>query len=359
MDEGNVVVTEETAVLSESAKVAKALGCSESEVEHLCEIFQKEPKALPDIFAGLNWSAEKVARIAGTLSPDFIAVKFEFHQPERDGACAIFCIIFDSKVGKITDEMYWMTFGQIPPDLSVEQNWETFRARINKIGGRFDKGQFERFRAIARSVMTKETLYNIARNDSPELRAKIASEIVAGAHNLSPQRPECSLGIEHFSAARLEIGGLKMNRDDSVGSIDTKEDEFSVVCMPVIDPVNGTPARALNDGDLIWVELMDGPGMAGVVYRLLQKVGAEPLFKVISKELQNTGMLVVRFWISEEIVGTIRVSPEIRIKTALSDVNSKSVSIFAFAKLKDKIAIIVAGLLLVSFVVFIISMIIE
>ena len=317
----------------DSKKIAKDLGCTVNEIAQLCAIFQKEPHELPGVFNGLGWSAEKVLKLDRALSPVFIAIKLRLDNGERNGACVAMCLIYDVSKSAIIEELYWVIHGKFPDWLSAKEIWEKFRVNINRIGGNFERGIFGNLRNDFKSVFSIDVLRKLGAGDTPELRKKILDDINERCvPSIFPQKPISEIDIERFGAARLKLGGIK-NRDDEQelenatdGDADGKE--VCLACSPVIDPVNGKTANELTEGDFIRVELIDGPGMAGVVYRLLNKIEIDTTFPIISSEINESGMAIIKFTIDDGIIGMVRASKEVRFKVSQNDAK-KSSSLFA------------------------------
>lgn len=298
-------------------EIAKALGCSENDVTQLCVIFQKEPHELPDIFSSLGWSADKVLKLDRTLSPIFLAVKLKIDNKEHKDACVAMCLVFDVSRGTVIDELYWVMHGRFPDWFSAKEIWEKFRININKIGGVFEKSIYSKIHAAFESVFTMDTLYNLAADDSPELRSEILESILSHCvPNVFLHEPVAEIYVERFGAARLNLGGIKNSEDVQEPDSFTNGEEVFVVCSPVIDPVNGKTAKELGEGDFIQVGLVDGPGMAGVVYRLLNKIEVDTMFPVVSSEVSATGKAAVKFLIDDEIIGIVRVPKDVLLKAS-------------------------------------------
>lgn len=330
----------------EKKEIAKALGCSENDVTQLCAIFQKEQHELPDIFASLGWSAEKVLKLDRTLSPVFLAVKLKLGSGERKSACVAMCLIFDVSNSVIIDELYWVMDGKFPDWFSTKEIWEKFRVNINKIGGNFEKDIYSTIRANFNSVFTVDILCKLAIDDNPKLRNEILKSIMERCvPKVFLQEPFAEIDVERFGAARLNLGGVK-NRENEQGSDSfTNGEEVFVVCSPVIDPVRGKTAKELGEGDFIQVGLIDGQGMEGVVYRLLNKFGVDNMFPVISSEVSETGKAAVKFLIDEEIIGIVHVPKGVLLKVSKEYIQKSDP---VFAKIIPRFFI--ASVLFLSFV---------
>ena len=315
--------------------IAKILGCTENEVVQLCAIFQKESHELPEIFESLDWSAERVLKLDRTLSPVFIAVKLKLDNGgQRDGACVAMCLVFDASKSVLAEELYLVTHGIFPDWFSVKKIWEKFRVSINKIGGDFERSLFNSIRTDLKSVFTIDTLRKLANDNTAELRSRIYEKLAAACvPSLFPQKPHIEMEVERFGVSRLTLGGLRTNteREKELAFTDLtneKEEVVCVTCSPIIDPVNGKAASELSEGDYICVELMDGPGMTGIIYRLLNKIKLDTMFPVISAEVSETGAAAIKFLISEEITGIVRVPKEVRLKASPKD-DGKKMTFFA------------------------------
>ena len=309
---------------------ATILGCTENEILQLCAIFHKEAHELPDIFSELGWGADQVLKLDRTLSPVFLAVKLKLDNGSSIGACVAMCLIFDVSKSSVMEELYWVTHGKFPDWFSVNEVWEKFRVDINQIGGNFESVLFKMVRTDFKSVFTIETLRKLATADTLELRDNICERIIESCvPSVFPQKPVFEIDVERFSASRLTLGGIKaeIEEEEQVFIDFTSEEgkeEVCIVCSPVIDPVKGKVASELKKGDFIRVELNDGPGIAGVVYYLLNKIKLDTMFPVISAEVSETGTATVKFLINNEITGITRVPGEVRLKAYENRVNIKT-----------------------------------
>lgn len=294
--------------------IAEALGCSIDEVQELCRLFSKTPTELPDLMSSLDWSADKILEFGSSVAPAYMAIKFQFAATRKVGSSGALCVIVDGRNGGIIDETYCVQAGMFDESMQPSMNWEDYRRGVMALSPTSDRRDIPTIRKLFRTIFSPSALRKMFADKSgvfaKELEVRLRKDVDINFVNCNLS----ALHVERFSVARLKLGGFEAETPDVQTEKNAPQEKPEIVCRAVVDPMYGKASYDLQFGERIWVELVDGPGLNGVVYRLFAYLRADPVFPVKAIEPTPTGTVAVKFDISDEVCGVITVVPDLRIK---------------------------------------------
>lgn len=327
--------------ISELERIALALECSVEDVQELSRQFNKQPSELPDLLGSLKWTADKVLKFGAVLAPTYMSVKFQFSAVAKNAQSGAFCMVVDGRNGKIIDETYGI-LSKGTAQLNPASAWEGFRQKILAMQGPLDRSDIPRLHKIAHSIFTASVLREVFAQQKGQLKTELQMKLQKLIEGNYQGAASSQIVYERFSAARLQLGGFKPDLPE----VHVPEPEVTkpeILCRAVVDPLHGKACYDLDKNDRIWVQLTDGPGINGVVFRLFQYLQADPVFPVESMEELPTGMIALRFPITDEISGVVNVMQDLRIKVFNPhEKKSSSIYFLAFLAFLVGIAITIA-----------------
>ncbi|MDR1376957.1 MAG: hypothetical protein LBJ22_05555, partial [Synergistaceae bacterium] len=97
-----------------------------------------------------------------------------------------------------------------------------------------------------------------------------------------------------------------------------------ITCLPVIDPVRGTPVSELKPGDVLEVKIQGGIGAGELIQKYLNAMNQDAAFPVLSIEKKDDDKTYVFLEISEEVKGLITVSKDLRLRTLQRGLSPKT-----------------------------------
>jgi hypothetical protein len=88
-----------------------------------------------------------------------------------------------------------------------------------------------------------------------------------------------------------------------------------ITCLPVIDPVRGTPVSELTPGDVLEVKIQGGIGAGELIQQYLNTTNQDAAFPVLAIEKKDDDKTYVVLDINEEVKGLITTSKDLRLRT--------------------------------------------
>jgi hypothetical protein len=292
-------------------------------VQELCVLFGCTREALEAILSTSSGDPAHIISLVQSLSPAFIAIKLRFETRKRGELGGAACIIAKGSSGEFLDQTLWVSSRELPSSFSINADWEAVRNGIQKIGNNPDRGLFPKILKVLRDVFSPTAVNALF--SSPSAKEKIITSLEKAFVDLYHNEAVVEMKIETFNRARLEMAGLGEAREPVVaektpepahsslpGSVGT----IQILCKPLLDPVKGKAVSDLVPGDLLVVEIEKSGGLSGIITKILDRAGEQPIFPVISVEKLPSGQSLIKLSVSKGIEGVAKIGADLRLKTA-------------------------------------------
>lgn len=278
-----------------------------------------------------NLSAPKEPEVveSGTaLSKDdpsqlYGALKCYFYTPKRGEIWGAFCFLFNGTTGESMDNVFWVTRSLAGPAIDVNMGWRELNKLIpgmgtyeKSLGEKLIVSMLESFTPTARIELLKEA-------DPTERLLKLSGEIRNGFERTTHYFLEFKTALERLTRQDLISAGLlaKEGEEASTPEAEKSEEEQKsfagtlITCLPVIDPVHGTPVSELRPGDMLEVKIQGGVGAGELIQKYLTSTNQDAVFPVESIEKKDGDKTFVFLTINDEIKGLITVTKDLRLRT--------------------------------------------
>ncbi len=263
------------------------------------------------------------------------ALKCYFYTPRRGDIRGAFCLLFDGRDGKILENVFWVTLSTegIPPD--IHESWREFNRSLPDMGP-YEKPLGDKMIALLLEVFTAFVRTEIFSDieEPPFLTAPLA-ELRRNYERMTHYFLEFEAKMERLSRRKLiEAGVLEENIEDNAKgyAFQTEDEKKSfagtlVTCLPIIDPVRGTPVTELRPGDLIEVKIQGGVGASGLIRQYLMSTSQEAIFPVETVEMKAPDKIYVFLNINEEIRGLLTLTKDLRLRTLRTAPRRKAITV--------------------------------
>lgn len=279
-----------------------------------------------------NTSAQESPQPASG-EPEFMILKYTFGTLKRGEMAGAFSMIFEGPTGKITMQNFWVTHNSDKLSLKADLGWRSFNKQIPQIGT-YDKMWGDKLNAMLPYMISDDERAAIFLEESESRQKGLLIKIEDNVRNAFERAThsffECTCGAEKITREQLEELGIIKSENAAAEEAPKEEEEEDksfegtiIQCIPILDPVWGKAASQLFPGDKVEVELNGVSGASGLVRKFLETTNQQPIFPVeeITRREDKT---YIRLRISDEIIGLVTLTKDIRIKATQAAQTNKS-----------------------------------
>jgi len=305
-------------------------------VDELCALFNCTRESLAVILSSTSGDPAQIIALVKSLTLAYIAIKLRFETRKSGEMSGAACIIAHGSTGEFLDMTLWVSAKDLPENFDISADWESVRNGIQKIGNTPDRTLFPKILKLLKEIFNPTAVNMLFK--TPSSKTDIISSLERAFSSLYHNDTVFELKTEAFNKVRLELAGLSETREPpaeeedpdsfrSIAAIGTAQ----IHCKALLDPVKGKAVSDLVPGDLLVVELEKTGGLSGIIMKMLDRAGQNPVFPVLSVEKLPSGQSLVKLSISRGIEGIVRIGADMKLKTAsrfsLAPGNKKSVGI--------------------------------
>lgn len=254
---------------------------------------------------------------------NYAALKCYFFTPKRGDIRGAFCLLFDGGTGEILENVFWVTLSVTGLPVDVHQTWREFNRSLPSMGA-YEKAMGDKMTALLRDVFpaaVRKELFRETRESA--LPAALLAELRRSYERLTYYFLEFETELERLSRRELIAAGVLVEEkpEDEKNDVPQgggEEKSFAgtlITCLPVIDPVKGTPVSELRPGDLVEAKIQGGIGASGLIRQYLTSTSQDAVFPVETVEKKADDKIYVLLAINEEVRGLITLTKDLRLRT--------------------------------------------
>ncbi|MDR1622101.1 MAG: hypothetical protein LBS00_06985 [Synergistaceae bacterium] len=275
----------------------------------------REDLSTPAENQGSPLSSNETSQVYGAL-------KCYFFTPKRGDIWGAFCFLFNGTTGETLENVFWVTRLLISPPLDVNMGWRELNKTIPSMGV-YEKALGDKLITTMLEIFPPSVRVELSRSTDAPARANfLATEIRNAFERTTHYFLELKMTFERLSREDMINAGV-LSKDGTEATPDNppvQEEEKSfagtlITCLPVIDPVRGTPVSELVPGDVLEVKIQGGIGAGELIQQYLNSTNQEAVFPVLTVEKKDDDKTYVMLDINEEVKGLITVSKDLRLRT--------------------------------------------
>ncbi|MDR1978231.1 MAG: hypothetical protein LBQ42_05805 [Synergistaceae bacterium] len=251
------------------------------------------------------------------------ALKCYFYTPKRGDIWGAFCFLFNGTTGETMENVFWVTRMLVGPPIDVNMGWRELNKAIPSMGV-YEKAMGDKLINSMLEIFSPSA--RIELSQSADASARLGS-LSTGIRNSFERTThyflELKMAFEHLSRQDMINAGVLPKEGEEAKAPDNPaaekhEKSFAgtlITCLPVIDPVRGTPVSELTPGDVLEVKIQGGIGAGELIQQYLNSTNQDAAFPVLTVEKKDDDKTYVVLEINEEVKGLITVSKDLRLRT--------------------------------------------
>jgi hypothetical protein len=257
-------------------------------------------------------------------SPLYGALKCYFYTPKRGDIWGAFCFLFNASTGETIENVFWVTRLLTSPPIDVHMGWKELNKAIPSMGA-YEKTMGDKLINSMLEIFSPSVRIDLCRQDNVSARlVSLSTEIRNSFERTTHYFLELKIAFEQLSRQDMVNAGVLSKEDEEKAkkpddpTLQESEKSFAgtlITCLPVIDPVRGTPVSELKPGDVLEVKIQGGIGAGELIQQYLNTTNQDAAFPVLTVEKKDDDKTYVLLDINEEVKGLITTSKDLRLRT--------------------------------------------
>ena len=249
------------------------------------------------------------------------ALKCYFYTPKRGDIWGAFCFLFNGTTGESMENVFWVTRALVGPSIDANMQWKALNKMIPKMGN-YEKSLGEKLSVLMLDSFSPGVRVKLCQSVDPsEQLETISSEIRNAFERATHCFLDFKMSFECMTKQELTSAGVltkeNVPAEPRAGKTEVNERSFAgtfINCLPVIDPVHGTPVSELAPDDMVEVKIQGGVGAAELIHKYLASTNQDAVFPVERVERTDTDKTYIFLKINEEAKGIVTVTKDIRLR---------------------------------------------
>jgi hypothetical protein len=258
------------------------------------------------------------------------ALKCYFYTPKRGDIWGAFCFLFNGTTGETLENVFWVTRLLVGPPLDVHMGWRELNKAIPSMGV-YEKPIGDKLIHSILEIFSPSVRIDLIQSADASMRLNsLSTEIRNSFERTTHYFLELKMAFERVSQQDMVNAGVVSSEKEAKPAeappLEKDEKSFAgtlITCLPVIDPVRGTPVSELKPGDVLEVKIQGGIGAGELIQQYLTSMNQDAAFPVLSIEKKDDDKTYVILEISDEVKGLITVSKDLRLRMLHRELSSK------------------------------------
>ena len=257
-------------------------------------------------------------------SPLYGALKCYFYTPKRGDIWGAFCFLFNASTGDTIENVFWVTRLLTSPPIDVHMGWKELNRAIPSMGA-YEKTMGDKLINSMLEIFSPSVRIDLCQHANvPSRLISLSTDIRNSFERTTHYFLELKMAFEQLSRQDMVNAGV-LSKEGEEGAkkpddpiLPESEKSFAgtlIMCLPVIDPVRGTPVSELKPGDVLEVKIQGGIGAGELIQQYLNSMNQDAAFPVLTVEKKDDEKTYVLLEINEEVKGMLTVSKDLRLRT--------------------------------------------